>query len=192
MFHFLSNNLEFLSALQLIGVSIGVGASTIYAILHLKFLKDFKIDIFESRRLKIISNIEWAAIFLLLSVGICIYYISPAIFKDANNLRIPFAILFLIIFWNAILNFYINPKLIGVRVDLKSMRVWKTFWLRQKGFAFGMASLISWYSILIYSFFNTPISDDGVAMISYYIAIVVAGFVISQVGSFLIDRKVKQ
>ena len=82
----------------------------------------------------------------------------------------------------------LDQKLIGIRVDLQSINVFKTFWLRQFAFALGTISILSWYVLLIFSFFSTTISNDAVLMISYYISIVVVATILSQVGVLLTDR----
>ena len=188
---FLINHINILFILQLLGISLGVGSSIVYSFLHLKFLKDFKIDRPEHRKLNVISIINWVSIVILLLDNLGLYLANPLTYRNLNSLFIPFLILIMVLVCNALLTFYVNPKLIGVRIDLKSIHVSKTFWLRQKSFALGAVLLLSWCSILGFSYFRTPVSDDGVVMLSYYIVTIFIGFTISQIGAFLIDKNKK-
>ena len=174
--------------IQLTGILLGIISATIAAVLNLKFLKDFRIDIRENKKLNLINTVTWIGVVVLVLTNAGLYFSNPELYLNSSNLVVQFVVLIVTVVNNAILNLYINPRLVDTRIDLHSINVIKTFWLRQYSFALGAISLISWYTILIFTFFDTPVTGDVAMMISYYIAIAITGILISQATVFLIDK----
>ena len=78
--------------------------------------------------------------------------------------------------------------IIGIRIDMKSLNVFRTFFLRQLALAMGVISIISWYTILFISFFTKVADINVIEVISYYIAIVIISIVITQFSVLLVDK----
>lgn len=184
----LVSNLNTILLIQLFVIAIGVSSATISGFLTINFLKDFKIDAREDRKLTILDQIVWVSITSLLILGLCFYIIDPA-FYSASSAKLAELIIFaILILNNAYLSLYISPKLIGIRIDLKSMHIWKTLLLRQYALALGVISILSWYSILFISFFADLANSDLAHIISYYLAITVVAIVVSQITILLVDK----
>lgn len=184
--------------IRLIAVSIGISSVVISSIMTIKFLKDFRIDEQEDRKINIVNQITWLAILLLIIVNVCVMLISPSFYLSSSDWITQLLILVVLIFNTAIQDLHIQPNLIGIRLDLKSINVFRVFWLRQNAFSAMAISLVSWFMIASVSFFKdsaiankvstVETIDDSIEMISYYISIVIIAVVISQVATFLIDK----
>ncbi len=184
----LAEILNILNSLHLIGIAIGVSAATISCLLIINFLKDFKIDSHEDKKLTILDQIIWLSVVILLVVNLCYYIIDPVLYFNSSQLLTQFVIFVVLILNNILLSLYVNPKLIGMRIDMKSIHVFRTFWLRQLALAMGVISVVSWYAILFTSFFVKISGNDLATIISYYIAINIILIAISQFVILLVDK----
>ncbi len=185
---YLAEMVNTLSLVHLIGVAIGVSAATIGGFMIINFLKDFKIDSHEDRKLTILDQIVWLAVATLLVVNLCYYIIDPELYFGSSQFLSQLVIFIVLIINNAFLSLYINPKLIGIRIDMKSINVFRTFWLRQCALAMGVISIISWYTILFVSFFAKITDDSIINVISYYVAITIMAVIVSQLAILLVDK----
>lgn len=184
----LSNYNSVLITIQLLAVAIGVSTATISAFLIIKFLKDFRIDTNEDKKLTILDQIIWFSIILTLMVNLCFYISNPVNYLNSTKLMSQLGIFIILLINNSLLSLYINPRLIGIRIDMKSINILKTFWLRQIAFAMGVVSIISWYAILFIDYFNKNTNLDAYEAIANYVAICFVAVVISQFAIILVDR----
>ena len=99
---------EILVAGHLLSAGLGFGASVVGAIMLWKFVKDLKMSGFEADILRILTQVIWFAIFILILSGFGLYFsdegISNVLYKSAIS-----AVLVLI---SAVLNLAILPKMI--------------------------------------------------------------------------------
>lgn len=184
----LKNNLSSVIIIQVFAIAIGTGAATLSALMTINFLKDFKIDRNEDSKINLVNQIIWFALLLMLGTHLCLYIMNPDMFLLDEFLTSQFIVLMMTLINNAILTLHVGPRLIETRIDLSSINVFKTFWLRQIAFAMGTISIISWYVIVLFSFFETKLNSDAIIMVSYYLALLIIGVVLSQFAIFLIDK----
>jgi uncharacterized membrane protein len=185
---YLAETISVLNLFHLVGIAIGVSGATIGGLLVINFLKDFKIDSNEDRKLTILDQIIWLSIVILVVVNLCYYVIDPQTYFSLSQLLAQLIILIVLIVNNALLSLWVNPKLIGIRIDMKSINVFRIFWLRQWALAMGVVSIISWYAILFISFFIKIDNGDISNVIGYYLAIVIMSVIISQLIILLVDK----
>jgi len=99
---------EILVAGHLLSAGLGFGASVVGVIMLWKFVKDLKMSGFEADILRILTQVIWFAIFILILSGFGLYFsdegISNVLYKSAIS-----AVLVLI---SAVLNLAILPKMI--------------------------------------------------------------------------------
>ena len=184
----LADHINLLMILQLIGIAIGVSGATISGILTVRFLKDFRIDIKEEKKLTFLDQIIWLAITILLVVNVCFYLIDPEVYFGSSRFVAGLIIFVILLINNSLLSLYLGPKLIGIRIDMKSIHVLKTFWLRQLALALGVISIISWYAILFVAFLNKVSVADPVQLVSNYIAATIIAIILSQVLILWVDK----
>jgi uncharacterized membrane protein len=191
----LSEFLPLISLIQLIAVSVGVASITVSSLMTIKFLKDFKIDQREDRKINTVNQITWVSILLLIIVNVSVFTINPVSYLSSAQWITQLFILAVLVFNTAILDLQVQPNLIGLRLDMSSINVFKTLWLRQNAFSGTAISLVSWYIIMLISFFNIGSRNRGVdsindaaVLISYYISIVIVTVVVSQLATLLADK----
>jgi uncharacterized membrane protein len=185
---FLAEKISILNFVHLTGIAIGISGATISGLLVINFLKDFKIDSGEDKKLTILDQIIWLSVVILVIVNLCYYIIDPEIYFGSSQLLAQLVILIILVTNNALLSLWVNPKLIGIRIDMKSIHVFKTFWLRQWALAMGVTSIVSWYTILFISFFIKINGSDISNVIGYYLATVIMAVVVSQFVILLVDK----
>jgi uncharacterized membrane protein len=189
----LASYLPAISLIQLIAVAVGVASVTVSSLMIIKFLGDFKIDEREDRKINVVNQITWVSILLLIIVNVSVFTVNPLEYLLSDKWIAQAFILVVLILNTAIFDMKLQPNLIGVRLDLGSINVFKTFWMRQNAFAATTISIISWYMIMLMSFFNVNSANDSVVLISYYITIIIVATVVIQIATLLTDRvKVKR
>lgn len=141
---------KFFTILHLLGVALGVGAATITDIFFFGFLKDYKISFEESRIMKMLSNVIWFALGLLVLSGIALFLPkSEELIVSGKFLTKMFAILVLIIN-GFILNIVISPKLMSISfIEEYNPHGDRFYFIRKLSFALGAISITSWYFIFI-------------------------------------------
>ena len=139
-----------LVGVHLLGVALGIGAATAADLLFLKFLKDFKISQHEANTLRTMSQIIWLGIAVIVVSGLGIFLVHP----DENLASALFItkmiVVGVIIVNGAILNLYIQPKL--VHLDFSPNKKGDiSGWRRDRRLAFatGAISFTSWYSAFV-------------------------------------------
>ena len=141
---------RFFTILHLLGVALGVGAATITDILFFGFLRDYKISYEESSVMKMLSNVIWFALGLLVLSGIALFLPkSEVLLVSGKFLTKMFAILVLIIN-GFVLNIAISPKLMSISFREEYDPHGDRFhYIRKLSFALGAISITSWYFIFI-------------------------------------------
>ncbi len=185
---YLAETIGVLNLFHLVGIAVGVSAATIGGLLVINFLKDFKIDSSEDKKLTILDQIIWLSIVALVVINLCYYIIDPEIYFASSQLLAQLIILTILIVNNILLSLWINPKLIGIRIDMKSINVFRIFWLRQWALAMGAISIVSWYTVLAISFFIKIDSGDISNILGYYLAIVIMSIITSQIVILIVDK----
>jgi uncharacterized membrane protein len=183
------SNLSIIAWLQFVGIVLGLSSALISGLMTIKFLKDFQIDEYEDRKITIATNVTWLALLIVLTSNFCLYIVSPLLFLSSPLLTMQMIILIIIVLIQAVLDLYISPKLIGIRLDLGAINIPRTFWLRQYALAFGTVSLVSWILLAILTYFDVYKNSDLAVMMSYYIAIVFVVLTISQLAILILDKK---
>ncbi|HMO78733.1 MAG TPA: vitamin K epoxide reductase family protein [Candidatus Paceibacterota bacterium] len=184
----LYSSIKTLSIIQLIAISIGTSSATVSALLTIIFLKDFKIDSKEEKKLFVLDQIIWASILTLIIVNLGLYIANPQNYANSNLIISQLGILSILLLNNTILSLYVSPKLIGTRIDFKSIHVFSVFWLRQLALALGVISIVSWYSILITNFFIKNQIYDFAEILAYYISISLIAVILTQIAIIVVDQ----
>lgn len=168
---------------HVVGFILGVGGATISDILFIKFLKDFKISIFEDKVLKIMSQIVWVGLFLIVISGVGLYLPQAEVLLQTPKFLVKMLIVFVIIINGALLNLIISPRLIKISFG-QCLDINHTHRLRKVAFMLGAISFSSWYSALILGIAKVIPMTFG-ELITIYLLIVLCAVLSSQVAEGL-------
>ena len=93
---------------HLLSTGLGFGASIIGMIMLWKFIKDFKVSVFEADIMRTIIQVIWFATFILILSGFGLYFSGEGV----DNILIKAGIVFVLVVVSAVLNLIILPKMI--------------------------------------------------------------------------------
>lgn len=143
---FLSRIYPGLLAAHLFAFAIGVGGTTVAAVLFFRFLKDFRVSGEETNVLKTISEAIWAALAIIILTEFMIYIpMASTLGTSAQFLAKIFAIIVVTI-TGVIINLIILPRLIAVPFEGKKNKALADFiQLRRITFGVGAIAISSWY-----------------------------------------------
>lgn len=168
--------------IYLITVSLGVATSILLFGSALRFLKDFRISAEEDRKLLVVDNI--LLITLVSAFFSNISLINTSLYSVGINISLGLIVVVGINY--ILLNLWVYPKLVGLRLNFSSISVLKTLILRQIALALSVISIVSWIFIFIFSTFIRI--GDPVILISKYISYIVVALIFSQIFPFVVDK----
>ena len=99
---------EILVAGHLLSAGLGFGASVVGVIMLWKFVKDLKMSGFEADILRILTQVIWFAIFILILSGFGLYFSN----EGTSNILYKSAIAAVLVLVSAVLNLAILPKMV--------------------------------------------------------------------------------
>ncbi len=171
---------EYATMLHLFGFALGLGGATISDILFLRFLKDFKISEEERNILKLMSQIVWFALLIIVISGVGLFLPEIDSLLLSSKFITKMFIISVIIINGAILNLLITPRLLDISWKPKTMDVKKTSRYSNLSFALGSISFVSWYSAFVLGFAKSvPYSFNQ--LLSIYSGVVILGIIGSQI-----------
>lgn len=175
--------------LHLVGFALGVGGATVSDILFLKFLKDFKIDVRENKVLKIMSQIIWFGLLLIIISGIGLYLPRAEELLQSSKFLLKMVVVAVIVVNGALLNLLVSPRLMQISIDYMDpekptvLRVGQVNSFRKFSFALGAISFGSWYTALILGVLDR-IPLPFIQLLGIYIGIII----ILVIGSQIFER----
>lgn len=179
---------NYIVLMHLIGFALGVGGATISDILFLRFLKDFKISNEEHEILKLMSQIVWVGLLLIVISGIGLYLPETARLLESGKFLIKMIVVLIIIINGALLNLLITPKLITMSFKTDGINIKNASKMRHLAFALGAVSFVSWYTAFILGFAkNVPFSF--LELLSMYVGALIIGVIVSQILEYSLCRK---
>lgn len=166
--------------LHLVGFALGVGGATISDILFLRFLKDFKISEEEKSILKLMSQVVWFALLIIVISGIGLFLPESERLLDSAKFLVKMIVVSVIILNGAVLNLLVTPKLLTISWKTNSINVKSASRMSNIAFAAGSVSFISWYTAFFLGFAkNVPYTFEQ--LILTYIGALLLGIVGSQI-----------
>ncbi len=190
LIRFLTNYYDFISALHVLALAIGLGGATISEILFLKFLKDFKISEEESDILYTLSQVIWLSLGVSVVTIIGVYLPHADKFSMSALFSVKVVLLLFIIINGAVLNLLISPKLVNISFGGKhDHEAGELKQLRRLAFALSAISIISWY----FSFIVTMLENSSWTssqIFSLYLVIIFVGLILSQAAERGISKRV--
>jgi uncharacterized membrane protein len=171
---------SYVTLLHLVGFALGVGGATISDVLFMKFLKDFKITLEEKEVLKIMSQIVWFGLMIIIISGVGLFLPEIERLLDSSKFLLKMVVIGVIIVNGLILNFIVTPKLMTIAWNPAAMNVKKAITLSNFAFATGAISFISWYTALFLGFSDSlPYTFEQLVLV--YVGILIVGIIGSQI-----------
>lgn len=171
---------SYVTLLHLVGFALGVGGATISDILFLRFLKDFKITEEEKSILKLMSQIVWFGLLLIVISGVGLYLPEADRLLESAKFLVKMIVVAVIIINGAILNLVITPKLLNIAWKTEGINVKKASRMSNIAFATGAISFVSWYTAFFLGFArNVTLSFSQ--LISIYVGALLVGIIGSQI-----------
>jgi uncharacterized membrane protein len=182
----LGRNREFLVLLHLFGAALGVGAATITDLLFFNFLKDFRVSEKESEIFRLLSQVIWFALIILILSGAGLFLPDSERLLASPKFLVKMIALAVIVINGAALNIFIAPKMVKICFGgPHAHEAGELHHLRRLSYALGAISLVSWYSVFILGFLKaSPL--PFLPLLGVYALLLVLGII----GSRMIDRLV--
>jgi uncharacterized membrane protein len=170
---------SYFTLLHLFGFALGVGGATISDVLFFKFLKDFKITKAERDVLKIMSQVVWFGLLIIVLSGIALFLPESARLLESGKFITKMIVVSVIILNGVVLNLLITPKLLTIAWKETGMHVGKVSRMSNIAFAAGAISFVSWYTAFFLGFARN-VQFSFTQLISFYIGALLIGIIGSQ------------
>lgn len=178
-----------ITSMGIIGLAFGLGAATIYNLLFIKFLRDFRISEAEKDTLKTISQVLWLGIMVVILAGLGLILPNPESFLSNSGLMTVAVIISVLIVSESTLNLLVAPQLINISFGKKhNHHIGELHHLRKMAYAFGFISLFSWFTILFLMILPLDKLIFAQLFLAYLIVLGVA-IAISQIIDFMVERQ---
>jgi hypothetical protein len=166
-----------------------VGAATITDLLFFNFLKDFRVSEKENEVFRILSQVLWFAIIVIILSGIGIFLPDSERLLDSPKFLVKMLVVAVIIVNGAALNVFVAPKMVEICFGgPHEHEAGELHHLRRLSYALGAISLTSWYSAFILGLL--PASPlPFFPLLGAYALLVVLGVVGSQIMDRLVGGK---
>ena len=133
---------------HLLSAGLGFGSSIIGIMMLWKFVKDFKVSIFEADIMRTIIQVTWFATFILILSGSGLYFSGEGV----NNVLVKSGIVFILVVISAVLNLIILPKMIkrsllfmgGGEVSISPM-------VSKTSLILNSLMVLAWVGVLVFS-----------------------------------------
>lgn len=179
---FLQANKQTIIILHAIAAAVGLGGATIGDVFFFKFLKDFRISLFESNILRIVSEVIWMALGLIVMTGLGLFLSDMEFYAASSKFLTKMTIVLIIAVNGALLNLLVAPRLIEISFGKEHKhRSGELARLRNLAFALGPISFLSWYTAFVLGMMRSvPLSYP------WMLALFVTALIIAvSVGEFL-------
>ena len=186
LFEVLNNNYQWLTVAMTISLILGVGGSSIYNLLYIKFLKDLKISKLEKETLRTISQVVWISLIVLTASGLGLYLSKPDIYNESASFLVKIFVMFFIIGGEILLNIVLAPYLIEVSDSATDTSTADLKYLRRISLAVSLTALVSWYTLLTYIILPLNLEASLSQLISYYLIAISIAIITSQVIDYIL------
>jgi hypothetical protein len=141
--------------IHLLGVVMGLGATTVVDIMFIHFIQNLKIARRESVIMHLLSQMIILGLILIILSGIAIFLTDIEGFLDSPRFLMKMMAVFVAAINGLALNLYVTPKM--EKISLIEEEKGRHERLKTVSFALGGISIVSWYS----AFFLAMIKDLG-------------------------------
>ena len=185
----LSQHHEIILIFHAISTAVGLGSATVADVLFFKFLKDFKISEWEAGVLKILSQVIWFALAVIVISGVGLYFPEMAELNQAPKFLVKVIVVLVIIINGAFLNLLVTPQLVKISFGKKhDHEVGELHHIRKIAFALGAISIISWYSAFILGSLRSLTINFAPLLLIYFL-LLIGGVIASRIFEYSFIKK---
>jgi len=180
----LAENKMIIVILHALAMAVGLGAATITDIFFFRFLKDFRISESEADAMRVLSQVIWFALALVVVTGVALFLPQAGVLAESSKFLAKMIVVAVIITNGAVLNLYITPRLAQISFgEAHQHKKGELHHIRKVAFALGGISITSWYTaFLLGSLRSIPLPFTSV--LALYLGVLACGIV----GSQLMER----
>jgi len=172
-----------------IAAAIGVGAVTITDVFFFRFLKDYRISQDEADIMRILSDIIWFTLGLLVLTSIGLFVPATAVILIKTKFIMEIIITLVLIINGVVLNLVVHPRLVDISFGEESVdHTDELHHLRKLAYALGGVSLVSWYGVFILGSLSVIPLSFG-ALIALYAVLIIIAIAASQYFDYLVTNK---
>lgn len=174
---------------HVLGVSLGVGGAIITDLFFFRFLKDFRISQEEADILRMLSNVIWTAIIILIVTGIGLFWPESERLLESSKFLVKITAVLVLVANGFLLNFKIAPRLMEIVFDKEYDQGQKELrYLKHLAFFSGAVSITSWLFIFVLgSLRSVPVSFGNLLLV--YVGLLVVAYLSSRILESKIMRK---
>jgi len=175
-----------ISLLHILGLAIGLGASTLADVFFFKFLRDSRISELESEMLHTFSQVIWLAIGIILMTGLGMYLPAFESWKQNPTFLLTCLVMGVVVINGAMLNLFVTPKFLQIQNRLPhEHQEGELVHIRKLVFLLGPISLVSWYTVFILHAFGGRVPASFELMLQIYLSTI---FVVGLLGQIISAR----
>ena len=172
---FLAGNHLSISIIFGLATAIGLGSSTVTNVLFLKFLKDLRISSDESAVLKIVSQVTWFALGLLVISGAGIFLPQAEKWLSSSVFLLMSVVLVIIILVEAVLYLKVAPRLMRVSFGEEHEHMkGELHYARRMAFILSATAIVSWYAFFVLKSIGALPFDFKTILIAYIIILIIS------------------
>lgn len=186
----LAHSRSVLLIIHTLGFALGLGGATIADIFFFRFLRDLRISDWEARVLRMLSEVIWVSLAVLVLSGVGLYLPEADRLNESSKFLVKAVVVSVVIVNGAFLNLFISPKLVHISFGKPHPTMSQELHRSRKiAFALGAVSFTSWYTAFILgSLRSVPLSF--MALLGVYLVIVSVGVLGSQLIERILSRRV--
>lgn len=177
-----------ITAVHMLGLALGLGGATITDLFFFRFLKDFRISEHEAEIMKVLSQVIWLGLAILVISGLGLYIPQAAELNESAKFLTKMVVVGVIIINGAFLNLVISPRLVSITFRQDHMHQnGELRRFRRLAFALGAISFTSWYTAFILGMLRLIPVSLGLAIGIYGLLLVIA-----VAGSQIMERLISR
>lgn len=182
---FLAEYRTVIIVLHALSAAVGLGAATVTDVFFFRFLKDYRISAGENGMMKILSNIIWFALGMIVVTGVGLFIPESERLLDSAKFLTKVVAVGVVIVNGIFLNLLVAPRLVDITFrESHDHKSGELHFLRKLSFALGAVSIVSWYTIFILGSIKSIPLSVGAAIALYALLLCFA-----VTASQLMDKK---
>lgn len=180
---------EFILIAHAFAVAVGVGGATITDVFFFKFLKDSKISVREAKIMRVLSEVIWSALLVIVFTGVLLYLPHAARLNETPKFLVKVIAVAVLILNGVLLNLYLTPQLTKISFGERHRHEkGELFHIRKIAFASGAVSITSWYTAFLLGSLR-KLEIEFVPLFAIYLILLCLAILGSQVMEYIFERR---
>jgi hypothetical protein len=178
---------EYSLTVHLLGLALGLGATTVVDFVFIYFLRNLKISEGQSLILHLLSQLIMLGLILLLLSGLALFLTDIEGFSNSPRFLAKMSVVLVVIINGVMLNLYVTPRM--DKISLEKAEQGKYEKLKRVAFALGGISLLSWYSVFFLAMIKVLSEFSYITLLIGYLVPLVLVIAASQFAKKHYEKK---